>query len=83
MERVDTNHTSKELGYEEKGKNKTEIQTIMFRSSDQKDIYYQQRVREIIMLTWEFKGLWLENDSDDLLFYRDLASCIESSLALQ
>lgn len=83
MERVDINHTSKELGYEEKGKNKTKIQTIMLRSSNQRDIYYQQQVREIIMFTWEFKGLWLENDSDDLLFYRDLSSCIESSLALQ
>lgn len=33
---------------------------------------------ELIMLSRGFKGLWMENNSDDLLFYRDLAACIES-----
>ena len=40
----------------------------MLRSSNHKDIYYQQWAWELIMLSRGFKGLWLENNSDDLLF---------------
>lgn len=65
-------HISKELGYEKKGKISTVIRIITSGQEIRRIFIARLWVKEIISLRWEFKGLWLENDLDDLSFTETL-----------